>query len=264
MRMLALDFDGVIVDSGREVFYTALNTYVGMHPNSSWRRLLDRIGDLSGALEFDWQASDDFLAFQDLVPLGNRAEDFGVALRIIEAGAGVRDQKSYDDYYRSIDGQWRQDFHEALYRTRNGLRSRHESAWLALHDVYGPLVRLLRRHAASVPYAIATAKDRISVERLLLHHGLVDMFEDRYIYDKEAGMQKTDHLQQLSSDCGVPLRAITFVDDKVNHLVAVSPLNVRCILAGWGCNSRREWQEARAHGFPVATLDSADRVLFSG
>ena len=263
MQMLALDFDGVIVDSGREVFYSALSTYVSMHPDSWWRRLLDRIGDLNGALAFDWQASDDFLAFQNLLPLGNRAEDFGVALRIIETGAVVDNQLDYDSYYKSVDTQWRRDFHDTLYRTRGDMRTAQEKEWVALHDVYAPMAGMLNRRSASATYAIVTAKDRMSVERLLAHHGLESLFDKRYIYDKETGTRKTDHLNMLCADSGVPMSAITFIDDKVNHLVSASTLGVRCILAGWGYNTRREWQEADSLGIPVAALDTIDSLLFS-
>ena len=63
---------------------------------------------------------------------------------------------------------------------------------------------------------------------------------------------------------GVEFKYITFVDDKVNHLVRVAELGVRPVLAGWGFNTDREHELAHMLGFEVADLESADEVLFKG
>ena len=128
MNILALDFDGVICDSGKEVFYTALRTYVDLHPDSRWQSLLGRMGSMEDAAGFDWTGSAEFNDFRELMPLGNRAEDFGVALKIMETGAEVPDQAAYDAFYRDVGDPWCRDFHRALYRTRDRLRGRHEEA----------------------------------------------------------------------------------------------------------------------------------------
>ena len=57
---------------------------------------------------------------------------------------------------------------------------------------------------------------------------------------------------------------ITFVDDKVNHLVTVAELGVRPVLAGWGFNTPREHELARHLGFPVANFVDAEAVLYGG
>ena len=81
-------------------------------------------------------------------------------------------------------------------------------------------------------------------------------------FDKETGRHKTTHLRVFSERAALPLTAITFVDDKVNHLQGVAPLGVRCVLAGWGYNTPREWQIAAGEHFPVATLETAEEILF--
>ena len=55
---------------------------------------------------------------------------------------------------------------------------------------------------------------------------------------------------------------VTFIDDKVNHLVDVAEIGTRCLLAGWGYNGEREFAVARAAGFPVLTLEALDQTLF--
>lgn len=263
MKALALDFDGVICDSGREVYVTALRAFTALHPRSRWRHKLSAIAETGGAGAFDFLADPEYQEFTVLQPLGNRAEDFGVALKICEEGADICDQESYYAYFKTQEAGWLRKFHRSFYIERNALKKSNESAWLALHRAYDDFVDLLRRHAATTSLAIVTAKDKDSVRRLLKHMGIGDLFPSGSILDKETGRHKTTHLRALSERSGLALGDITFVDDKVNHLQGVAPLGVRCVLAGWGYNSAREWRIAEAEQFPVATLETAERIIFN-
>ena len=69
MKALVLDFDGVISDSVGEVFIVARRTYLELCPDSELRvRDTDELNR----------------AFRQLMPLGNRAEDYGTALLALE------------------------------------------------------------------------------------------------------------------------------------------------------------------------------------
>ena len=57
---------------------------------------------------------------------------------------------------------------------------------------------------------------------------------------------------------------MSFVDDKVNHLDAVSPLGVRCFLAGWGYNGPREHRLARERGYGICSLGDFEDQVTSG
>ena len=77
-RLLALDFDGVISDSAPEAFVVALRTYEALRPDT----LGDHARRLTGAVPaLDVVRGHPLLApFLALMPLGNRAEDYGVSL----------------------------------------------------------------------------------------------------------------------------------------------------------------------------------------
>jgi len=254
VKALALDFDGVLSDSAREAFAVALVTYAALRPRSRLAAAAPRPeADARPAL---------FAAFLELMPLGNRAEDYAVALAASEAGVRLGDQASYDAFYAAQEVPFLRDFHTRFYEERRAFARRDPEGWLRLLAPYGPFLELLRRRAGSAVYAIATAKDRASVERLLARYGAADLFEPRWILDKELGPGKHAHLRRLAEGLGVDLAEITFVDDKVNHLEAVAPLGVRCVLAAWGYNVERELARAQAVGFPVCTFENAEAVLF--
>jgi len=247
MKLLVLDFDGVISDSGREAFVVARRTYLEQRPSSL---LQGRDDDALYAL------------FVDIMPLGNRAEDFGVALAAIEAGALLPDQAAYDAYYAAQDPRWLRAFHERFYQVRTAFSRSDPAGWLALLRPYPRFLATLRRRAGACRYAIATAKDRRSVRVLLREYGVADLFPEDLVLDKEAGVTKVAHHEHLARHCGVAYAEMTFVDDKVNHLDAVAALGVRCALSAWGYNGPREHELARARGHRVCSLDDVEVQLF--
>lgn len=247
VKLLALDFDGVLADSAREAFAVARRTYRELRPDSLLR---------------DAEETALWRAFLALMPLGNRAEDYATALAAIDAGVELPDQAAYDAYRESQEPAWLRAFHRRFYQVRTALSVSDRAAWLAMLAPYPRVLELLRRRAGRCEYAIASAKDRASVGILLAHYGVADLFAPELIVDKEAGVTKDMHLQRLAALRGLDFAEITFVDDKVNHLDAVAPLGVRCALAAWGYNGPREHRLACDHGHLLCTLDDVEAQLF--
>jgi phosphoglycolate phosphatase-like HAD superfamily hydrolase len=259
MKVLALDFDGVISDSAAESFVVALRTYTQMRESA-------RLAELAReALPLPREAlcrHPLYRGFLELMPLGNRAEDFAVALAILDEGVPVRSQDDYDAQHRAQPADFLSEFHSRFYAERHRLSDVDRPGWLALLGPYRPLLALLRRRSGDVILALATAKDRRTVSILLDEYGIANLFSDERILDKEAGRGKSAHLTALSQRLGVDFAEITFVDDKVNHLEAVAGLGVRGALAAWGYNSPREHTLAREQGFLVCRLEDVERQLF--
>lgn len=247
MKLLALDFDGVLSDSAREAFAVARRTYLELRPESALRRADE--ASLWGA-------------FLELMPLGNRAEDYATALAAIDAGVELPDQAAYDAYRDAQDPAWLRAFHRRFYQVRTAFSESDRDAWLALLGPYPRILELLRRRAGDCAYAIASAKDRASVGILLAHYGVADLFPPERIVDKEAGVTKDAHIERLAGICGLDFAKITFVDDKVNHLDTVAPLGARCALAAWGYNGPREHRLAIERGHLLCTLDDVEGQLF--
>jgi phosphoglycolate phosphatase-like HAD superfamily hydrolase len=264
MKVLALDFDGVVCDSLREVFATALATYETLEPGSPLIARLRARHDDGRWHSLDLIDDPVMVSFEAMMPLGNRAEDFGVSLRASDSFLELTDQGAYDAFYSTIDSEWMATFHRVFYQQRETARAFDSHGWTELHRSYPPFIELLRRRAGDASLALATAKDRRSAELLLQHLGVDDLFSPELVLDKETGVSKTAHLTAVRERLDLPFEDITFVDDKVNHLEAVSPLGVRPVLAGWGFNTPREHELAQRKGFPVANFHDAETVLYGG
>jgi phosphoglycolate phosphatase-like HAD superfamily hydrolase len=248
MRALALDFDGVICDSAREAFVVALRTY---------RRVL------SPAFADGEQEEALFGEFVALMPLGNRAEDYAIALAAIERGRPVGDQAAYDAFRRELDDASLRTFHEQFYRVRAEWAKRDPDGWHAHMRAYPGICEALRRRAGDAALAIATAKDRRSVRALLERYGVADLFPEDAVLDKDTSVSKREHVRLIAERTRAPISEVTFVDDKVNHLEEVARIGARCVLAGWGYNGERERRIAAAHGFPVCDLADFEARVFA-
>ncbi|MBW2273836.1 MAG: HAD family hydrolase [Deltaproteobacteria bacterium] len=261
--MLALDFDGVISDSALEAFVVAARSHLRMRSGSLVAARLGALVDGPGAPDPRRIRADPlFQDFVELMPLGNRAEDYEVILAALESGVDLPDQAAYDAFYATHAPDFLADYHRCFYAERSTFAEKEPRVWESLMQPYAEIVDLLRGHAGRVELAIATAKDRASVLRLLHCYGLADLFAGDRLLDKEMGRSKRAHLERLQQRWGGDFEQITFVDDKVNHLDAVADLGLRCVLAAWGYNGRREHELARERGYQVCELARAERVLF--
>lgn len=264
MKVLALDFDGVISDSAPECYWVSLRTLLRVRPSPLYEAILADLERAEGTRVRDSIVRDPlFQRFLELMPLGNRAEDFGAALLAIETGESLPDQVSYDEFFTRLDPDFGLAFHDHFYREREAFRGAQPEVWAALGVPFGGLIDVLRRRAGDVELAIATAKDGKTVAKLLEKYEIDDLFAPGAVVDKEAGRDKRAHLRTLASRFGVDFGQITFVDDKANHLMQTQRLGVRCLLAQWGYNGEREHELARANGIEVVALDEFDAKLFS-
>ncbi len=252
--VVALDFDGVISDSAPESFAVALATYAEFRPAA-------KLSPLAEASPERPERQRLYRSFLSLMPLGNRAEDYFVALDAIERGEAIEDQAAYDVTYASYEPDLLMDFHRRLYERRDAWRERDPEGWCRLMAPYPGMRDILEALAERATLAIATAKDLASVLLLLESYGMSHLFPAQLLCDKSHGREKASHLRALADTTGQRFPDITFVDDKLNHLEAVAPLGVRCVLASWGYNSEREIEAARERGFAVASLADAREVL---
>jgi phosphoglycolate phosphatase-like HAD superfamily hydrolase len=262
-KLLALDFDGVISDSAAEAFVVASRSHARLRPGSPMAGRLAALVDSADSPDPRRIRADPlFGAFVALMPLGNRAEDYEVVLAALEAGVDLPDQAAYDAFYATHDPGLLADYHRCFYEERSAFAEREPEVWESLMRPYDAFIELLRRRAKPAQLAIATAKDRASVLRLLQCYGIADLFGATRLLDKEMGRSKRAHLAQLQQSWGGPFEQILFVDDKVNHLDAVADLGVGCVLAAWGYNGDREHELARARGYGVCELAGAEAMLF--
>ncbi len=96
MQLLALDFDGVISDSAPEAFVVALRTYTALLDDPAVLRMQQRADTQCPA---EIRADPLYRRFVEMMPLGNRAEDYAVEISLLATETEVCDQARFDEAF---------------------------------------------------------------------------------------------------------------------------------------------------------------------
>ncbi len=252
-RLLALDFDGVLLDGLIEYFQTAWRTYCQvwpvLHPLPP-DGLAERFYPLRAVVESGWEMP--------------------ILLRALIAG--VPEEKIWQDWpiiSQSFLLETRLqavELGDLVDRTRDAWIASDLDTWLGLHRFYpGVCDRVNQLLAASQlsPPAdqetliyIVTTKEKRFVEKLLHLAGVP--LPDSAIFGRELRRPKTEILRELIAIHG---ESVWFVEDRLKTLqgVAQQPdlASVGLFLADWGYNTNRD--RAIAHSSPTIQVLSLDQ-----
>jgi phosphoglycolate phosphatase-like HAD superfamily hydrolase len=223
--VLALDFDGVVVDALLEC---AAVTYVaGVSP------LPRPVPNFASAVR---DLPDQFVArFTEVRPYCRTLANFMVTNHVQRP---IRNREQYN-LARSAVAPGLLD-HQATVgeRLRSCWRSRDAALWLESHSVHPAVVDALRQWDGA--RWIVSAKDTESITAILRHHSIL------HLVDTIVGscQSKVAVLQEASAHGDV-----LFIDDNLDHVLAASgALGVTARWARWGYSAPDDDQRARASG----------------
>jgi len=241
--MLIFDYDGVLLDSVREIAVTAYNMLTGT--------IVTRLDQLpQNALEL-------FLRNRFHVqPIG----DAPVLMQwCLEAGESVPDKllspEEYEDIIQHIDEPVAART-TRFFETRNVFKNQDLEAWIALNAPVQPLWRIMMQKPTE-DLVLLTNKNREATISLSKHFGLV-ISEDN-VYAGDLGTTKIDNMTQIMQRFKKPVYA--FIDDSVKNLRELDEhFNIRektisCIFATWGYTGPDDARTARDFGYQVVTID---------
>lgn len=253
--LLVFDFDGVLCDSIHDSFMLSLNTYIEIEPRHHLP-LDSPLYPVDPVFAFEKSHPELFEAFRNLLPLGNRAEDYYVMWTIIDTQKmeKIQTQEDFDQFKLKFSQESMENYAKKFYNNRGHFQETTPELWAKLLPPFPGIPEAVKNLSERFFLSIATSKDRVSVDFLLERYGIQKFFPPEYILDKDFATSKKVSFQYLHQNLGVAFEKMHFIDDKVLHLVVVKELGVRGYLALWGYNTRREHQVAQEHGFVLLEL----------
>ncbi|MFH1940797.1 MAG: HAD hydrolase-like protein [bacterium] len=259
-QILVFDFDGVLCNSVHDSLMTAVNTYIQFVPDH--RLPVEEPLDADRVFRFEEEHPSFFDQFSRLMPMGNFARDYFIVIRIVEKNETDRidDQSLFDEYKRSIPTADLTSYQTLFYKNRSAMRENDPESWAGLLPPFPGILDAVRSLSQQFICAIATSKDRKSVDMLLKHWGMAKYFLPDNILDKDFAQSKREHLTRFHEKQRVPFSRIHFIDDKVSHLLSVKTLGVQAYLALWGFNTEREHEIARKEGFILLRLEELTSI----
>ena len=242
IKVLALDFDGVLWDSAGECFETGVRAYA----------------------ELEGRAVDPEVtkaAFIKGRPLARTGHDFYLLLKLLEEEPG-RDlgAYSYQDFvsYRDQYAEEARSFDKIFYRLRAHYRDSKPEEWVSWQGAYPEMLALLERIEGHVSrLALATTKDTASAKKLLGITG-----REWPIFGKEFSEHKADQITGIAKHFEVDTSEILFVDDLLENLEQVVPTGAEVALAAWGYNTADSRRLCQSKNYPVLSVDElGERLL---
>jgi FMN phosphatase YigB (HAD superfamily) len=250
--MLIFDFDGVLLDSVREVAVTAYNML-----NDT---IITRLNQLPQ------NALDLFLRNRFHVqPIG----DAPVLMKwCLETGASAPDKlltpAEYDEILRQVDEPVAARSIR-FFETRKRFKTMDINAWLALNAPVQPLWGIMIGSATD-NLVLLTNKNREATIAVSNHFGL--KISDENVYSGDNGTTKIENMTQIIQRFGKPTYA--FVDDSVKNLCEIDThfnkeqKTIDLIFAEWGYAGPDDARQAGSLGYQSLTMEQFIDLLNKG
>lgn len=256
-QICVFDFDGVIANSIHDSYLTALNSYI-LFQKTNLLPLKKSIEPPHAIYSFEKSHPQLFRDFSQLMPLASRAEDYFVALQILEGEKQktINTQEEFNQFKETLPIKILNQYHHFFYQVRHNMQNISPESWSKLLPPFPGIIEAIENLSYRFMLAIATSKDRISIDLQLNHYNLKSFFHPDYILDKDFAKSKRLHLVKLQQISKIPYHRIFFIDDKLSHLIATKSLGIKNYLATWGFNTKREYRLAQREGFPLLKLNA--------
>ena len=241
--MLIFDYDGVLLDSVREIAVTAYNMIT-----KTIATRLDQLPQNALAL---------FLRNRFHVqPIG----DAPVLLRYcLETGDSDSDKLLSPEEYEAILKKEEEPVASRttrFFETRNQFKTKDLNAWIDLNLPVQPLWRILTEKPIK-DLVLLTNKNRDATIFLSNHFGL--MISDDNVYSGDHGTTKIENMTKIVQRFNKPTYA--FIDDSVKNLREIdlhfnrAEKIISLIFATWGYTGPDDAQTANDFGYQVVTIE---------
>ncbi len=243
MKVIAFDFDGVIIDSSNEQYIISVMAF-------------NRMGNM---LRDTKKLKKDFLFLRNFAKV---TEDFYAMMVMLSEGKIPEDDKKILQRRDRIVTTQRSravEFVRLFFESRKELMRKGFGYWLGLQEVNIKFIRMMKRLSAEHSLFIATAKDKETVYRVLRYSGV--MIPRKKILSREDAYSKSEKLKIISGISGKDTKDMIFVEDNLENLKDTMGLGINPVLVEWGHSTPAQRREARKLGIPVLTKRNFEKQL---
>lgn len=236
--ILALDFDGVIVNSISECLVSGHNAYceyAGGHK-------VERVDQL----DKKWIKKAKFI--RNFIRYG---EDYVYIAYALDQKVSIKNQHDFD-LFRQKHTKLRDQFFDVMYNERLWFAEQKSQEWIKLNPLYNGMRDFLTDYPNPKNLYIITTKKLIFVHKILDAHTI--KLHTPNLYDTSNYSSKKEIIEHILNQRNFNPKNFYFIDDQVDTLIKVKPGGVHCILAEWGYNNETQAQKAEEENIPVLGL----------
>jgi len=250
MKILTLDYDGVLVNSRKETFVGAYNVYQRLH---GFKNLSSRLLSFRNFKRIDIELKSAMGEFTRMRPYCNHTCNFSSVMGAIDNNVRIPDKKNFDKY-RSMhteDKKFRNKFHDE----RGRLMEENFKAFQKLSPPHRSVIDDVKRLRKDLDELfILTGNKKEIVKKMLGTYGLeipLDNIFDSYFMDNKLKKSKIVMIEHVLSITKAKPKDIIFVDDQLEYLKSVISTKAKVFLADWGFDNDENRGKARKKGIEI-------------
>ncbi|MEE9190837.1 MAG: HAD family hydrolase, partial [Candidatus Neomarinimicrobiota bacterium] len=203
-RILALDFDGVIVDSIEECYVSGYNAYQ-RYINNSFR--------IYNKSEID---PDDFQQFKELRNFINFGKDYVFILHALSSQENISTQIDFDAFIEENE-HLSEYFNQVFHSARMNLFTNHFSTWLEMNPLYPGFRSFLQHPPPNLTIYIISTKRTEFIKAIMNKIG-VTLNQDNILF--AAGQfSKKMAMKEILEKEHMKTRDCFFIDDQLKNVV---------------------------------------------
>ena len=274
MKILALDFDGVIVDSVLDSLFVGHNAYLRLYGPGKKKYFGGELFTFENWEETKKQHQEEIKYYQTLRPYIRGATDYGLIQKLIEENKSIKNQEEFDNYRKVVKFDF-EGYEKEFYKERERLQNTDYRAWFNLEPAYPKVIEGIKKLLEEeTKIVIATSNSRKAIARTFTPEYFGFTIDPEDILDRRYGEDKSEQMKQIVKLYHVKFEEIYFVDDQLSHLIQARPLGVKVFLAGWSYATKAQKEEARKQNiliiekeedfYPIVKNSLKDTVLSGG
>jgi len=251
MKILAVDYDGVISDSALKSLFISHNAYCkyfGSKVKKNFGGELFTFNNWEEMQKKYKKEMDDYRRLRSYIELSG---DFFAILKVMEEQVQIKDQQEFIAYRNQLQFDY-QFFRELFFKEKEKWQKKSFKKWFFLSPVFKEVIKGIRRftkEGQKVVIATSNLGEAIHGAFQLEYLGFKIDIED--IFDKNFGKHKAEHMQAIAKKYDAKLNEIYFIDDQLSYLIGTDVLGVNVFLAGWGYCTESQKEEAKKEKITV-------------
>jgi len=242
---LALDFDGVVINSVEECLFVSFNAYAQLTGTAT-----------AASLEqIDPMIVDEFKRMRNFIRAG--ADFVYINMAIIQK-IKITNQQEFDDFCHSYK-ELEKTFFDSFYQHREQLSSGNPDLWIKLNPLYRGMQDFLMHYPDKDRLFIITTKKLLFVQKILSFYNIP--FIDAHLFNADKIRSKKSIILELLDTYTIDPQHFWFIDDQVDTLIQVRDIQINCLLAEWGYNDSEQVELGKQHLIPAINLDDMKRIF---
>ena len=237
-KILALDFDGCIVDSIMEALFISYSSY-REHINRKTHIFDNKEPRVDNFLNLISNYPSQVNKFKNLRHYIKDAYDYAVILYIIENNLKVNSKEEFFKIKQLIPKKNMDNYYAYFYDKRKRVSKENFDAWAKLTPGFS-CINKIRKLTGKYKTLIATTNDKESIIDLLAKPYLNLNIKKEDIVDRHISTDKIIQMEYICKNYNVKFKDIHFVDDNLDHLLKTQKLGVNVYLASWGYCTKKQ------------------------